>query len=304
LCNIRALYDIELKNYFRLAVLARSQSATRAVANEASGLLFSTRVALETSIEKSILNTSKNKDSITEPFFKANFYGSSKKQGISLRMPLSTCLPTKLCAAACYAHDALDAAPAAVVRGAVNGAIANVFENGNQKIRKNILKKIMPHTKKAVRAAISEVGKLQNNWFRRPSIRFAHVGELARFPHFANSLAAQVIETSKGTVSCVIYTRHKRAIELDPSLWVINFTLDKDSLERRSWAAPHMRIVFAAFGGELNQTAEINFLEHHRWSHAMPIGEGSICPATAPEANERTCDAVFCDKCFKNVVND
>src|SRR5205085_5215279 len=35
------------------------------------------------------------------------FYGASKKQGVSVRMPLSACNPTRLCAGACYAHDVL-----------------------------------------------------------------------------------------------------------------------------------------------------------------------------------------------------
>jgi hypothetical protein len=198
----------------------------------------------------------------------------------------------------------LDATPAAVTRGAVNGAIAISFENGDREKRRKILKNLVPHTGRSIRAAVNELKYLPLGWKRRPVIRFAHVGEIAAFPDFANSMALQVRDMSNGGVDCVVYTRHRRAVELDPSLWVINFTLDKSSLDRRSWSYPHMRIVYAAFGGELSQDASVNFLEHHRWFHASPIGNGEVCPATAPENPERTCDAMCCDKCFRPIVGD
>jgi hypothetical protein len=81
---------------------------------------------------------------------------------------------------------------------------------------------------------------------------------------------------------------------------VINFTLDKSSQSRKSWAPPQARIVFSAFGGELSSEADVNFLEHHqRGFHALPIGSGTVCPTTLPETKVRTCDAVRCDRCFK-----
>jgi hypothetical protein len=56
-----------------------------------------------------------------EKFFNlGKIFGKSKKQGISIRFSLTTCVPTNLCANLCYAHDGLDATPNSVVRGALN----------------------------------------------------------------------------------------------------------------------------------------------------------------------------------------
>ncbi len=35
-------------------------------------------------------------------------------------------------------------------------------------------------------------------------------------------------------------------------------------------------VVFSAFGGVVDSESDINFLEHHRWFHAEPIGKGSV----------------------------
>ncbi len=214
-------------------------------------------------------------------------------------MPLSTCSPTKLCAGACYAHDVLDATPNSVVRGVINGWVAKKFEDGNSIMRKAILQELKPHSRRAVIAATKELDSLPVGFNRRPNIRFSHVGEIVFFPEFANALAHQVNEISNGGVDCVVYTRLKKASLLDPSLWVINFTLDSASINRRSWAPPSSRIVFSAFGGETSSIADVNFLEHHRHSHAEhTTGNGRVCPATAPSTIVRTCDACQCNRCF------
>ena len=155
------------------------------------------------------------------------------------------------------------------------------------------------HTSRAVRAAIKEAeSSAIAGWSRRPFIRFSHVGEIAAYPSFANSLAGQVRQISNGEVDCVIYTRHRRAKELNPELWIVNFTLDSDSRGRREWAPEDSRIVFSAFGGETDPEADINFLEHHRWTHIEQSGTGRVCPATAPNMKDRTCDALRCNRCF------
>jgi hypothetical protein len=186
-----------------------------------------------------------------------------------------------------------------VVRGAVNGIIAERFEHGHSAIRQAILSRLQPQTRRAIDAALQEVGALDSGWTRRPYIRLSHVGEITAFPQFANALARQVRQLSGGEVDCVVYTRHPRARDLDPGLMVINFTLDKSSQSRKSWTPPQARIVFSAFAGELSPDADVNFLEHHRWFHALPVGTGTVCPTTLPETRIRTCDAVRCDRCFR-----
>jgi hypothetical protein len=186
-----------------------------------------------------------------------------------------------------------------VVHGVVNGIVAERFEHGQDPIQLAILARLQPQTRRDINAALQEVRTLGSGWTRRPHIRFSHVGEIAAFPQFANALARQVRQLSGGEVDCVVYTRHPRARDLDPELLVINFTLDKSSQSRKSWAPPQARIVFSAFGGELSPEADVNFLEHHRWFHALTVGTGTVCPTTLPETRVRTCDAVRCDRCFR-----
>jgi hypothetical protein len=269
------------------------------LATDAHGQVFRVRAALEKSVQFSADDALARDEAGFDVLLDRGFYGASKKQGVSVRMPLTTCTPTKLCAGACYAHDGLDAMPSAVVRGVVNGIIAARFEQGSGAIRQAILACLRPQTQQVIRAAWKEVRALGTGWTRRPFIRFSHVGEIAQFPDFANALASQVRDLSEGAVDCVVYTRHPRARELDADLMVINFSLDKSSQGRKSWAPPRARIVFAAFGGELSSEADVNFLEHHPWFHALPVGTGAVCPTTLPETRVRTCNAVRCDRCFK-----
>jgi len=133
---------------------------------------------------------------------------------------------------------------------------------------------------------------------RRPRIRFAHVGEFAAFPEFANALARLVRESSDGGVDCVVYTRHPDARLLDPDLFVVLFSLDESSEDRRRFVPAAARVVRSAFGGQIIDTVDVNFLEHHRWVHIKPVGTGNICPSTAPDTKVRTCDACRCDFCF------
>jgi hypothetical protein len=292
-------HDDDLRRYCALAGLSRRKTAPVSLVRQAFRQVFRVRVALEKSIRYSADEALARNEDDFDVLLQSGFYGASKKQGVSIRMPLSSCTPTRLCAGACYAHDSHDAMPAPVVRGVVNGIIAERFEYGDKRTRQAILARLQPQTQRAIRAALQEVRVLGPGWTRRPYIRFSHVGEITAFPHFANALAGQVYQLSSGEVDGVVYTRHPRARDLDPELLVINFTLDKSSQTRKSWAPPQARLVFSAFGGELSSEADVNFLEHHRWIHALPVGTGRVCPTTLPETRVRTCDAVRCDRCFK-----
>lgn len=292
-------YENPLKNYFRLSGLSRSSTALSSYASAALQNVFAVRSVIEKSIAASIEGAKCPIVDKIRGVLANNFFGFSKKQGTSLRMPLSSCSPTKLCAPGCYAHDVLDAAPYAVIRGAMNGWLAGTFEKSAKRTRALILKQLEPHALAAIRNARKELKSLPAGFTRRPFIRFSHVGEIVAFPDFANALANLVKKLSGGEVDCVVYTRHRNVSKLDPSLWVINFTLDPSSLKRKEWAPEHARIVFSAFGGVTSKIAEVNFLEHHRHGH-MPrtAGTGRVCPATAPETKVRTCDACQCNRCF------
>ena len=289
-----------LHAYFALAALSRSKSADQGLRDAAWPHLFRIRTLLERAITQSVLDGDAER-SVSHILKTSEFYGFSKKQGVSLRLPLSSCIPTRRCAGGCYAHDAMDASPHAVVRGAFNGAVARFFEHASPRERSRILVLLQKHTRKAVAAALRQTEALAPGWTRRPHIRFAHVGELPEFPGLANALAKQVGALSQHKVDCIVYTRHRNARLLDPALWIINFTLDDSSLQRSEWVPPDARIVFSAWDGKTSPDASTNFLEHHRWTHAEPTGGGAICPTTLPQTPVRTCDAVKCDLCFRRM---
>ncbi len=297
--SLAAAYARPLRAYFALSALSRSITAPRHLVQGAWDQVFRVRVLVEGAVQESIREALAVNGNTLAILLRSSYFGVSKKQGISIRFPLRSCQPTRLCGAACYAHDVLDAGPESVVRGAVNGVLASVYESATPDDRLRMRPLLESHVRSAVRAAMREAVGLADTWERRPRIRFSHVGEVAAWPQFANAVASMVREASNGQVDCVVYTRHSRAGELDPELFVINFTLDPSSEDRRGWAPVRSRVVYAAFGGHLSDDAEVNFLEHHRWQH-LPArhGHGRICPATAPETKERTCDAVRCDRCF------
>lgn len=279
--DIKSAFSQDLSSYFALAGLSRSTTAPSDLVNGALGQVFRVRTRIEKNIIKSLYESYCASSAPPSILFAGSFYGSSKKQGVSVRFALAGCQPTKLCGSACYGHDALDASPNAIVRGALNHFTATLYESESQ-FRQEILDGLLPHTRKAVRAAIAEAPSIDSHWTRAPRIRFAHLGEAAAYPNFCNALARQVADQSEGRVQCVVYTRHKNAHLLDPKLFVVNFTLDSASENRRSWIGPGMRSVFSAFGGQTSSEADVNFLEHHRWIHMEPIGEGAVCPSTLP----------------------
>jgi hypothetical protein len=266
--------------------------------SDALSLVFRVRVVLEQSIGGALTDLATRTGIAAFGFGHAPLHGYSNKQGVSIRMPLSSCVPSKICGAACYAHDVLDAAPASVVRGAVNGAVAAWYERGDGRQRDALRAALERPVRRMVEAARKDARAASGTFVRRPRVRFAHVGEFAPFPEFANALARCVRESSDGEVDCVVYTRHPDARLLDPDLFVVLFSLDESSEDRRRFVPARARVVRSAFGGRVTDSVDVNFLEHHRWVHIKPVGEGKVCPATAPETKVRTCDACKCDFCF------
>ena len=297
--DLRSRFGDDLRRYFALAALSRSTTAPEQMVSDALTLVFRVRVVLEQSIA-GVLSDLAARDGVgVFELSRAPLHGYSKKQGVSIRMPLSSCVPSKVCGAACYAHDVLDAAPASVVRGAVNGAVAAWYERGGGRQREELLTALTRAVRRMVEAARKDARFASPTFVRRPRIRFAHVGEFAPFPEFANALARLVRESSDGGVDCVVYTRHPDARLLDPDLFVVLFSLDESSEDRRRFVPATARVVRSAFGGRVTDSVDVNFLEHHRWVHIKPVGTGKVCPATAPETKVRTCDACQCDFCFR-----
>ncbi len=295
---LRNLHSDDLDSYFSLCGLARSFSAEKILREQAHAKLFNIRVALEKSIYYTFDSALISLEDKIKCVLSNEFYGMSKKQGVSLRLPLQSCEPTKLCSNACYAHDVLDATPFALIRGAINGWLARCYEESDKEDQQYILQCLTPHSRRAIKKAKTELLNLPEHFQRRAYIRFSHVGEIVDYPNFANALAKQVELESDGKVDCVVYTRHSNAKKLDPDLWVINFTLDNVSIDRKNYAPESARLVSSAFGGLLRDDVSVNFLEHHRHEHVDAIGDGPICPATKPETVDRSCDGCECNKCF------
>ena len=295
-CISNALYK-ELRDYFALCAMARGKSQHAEAAKE---ILFNTRVKLEKNIHIRARKALKRNPKIIDELLTQKFFGASKKQGISIRLPLSSCEPTKLCSNLCYAHDVLDAAPSSVIRGAINGLIATLYEKNPDEFAPKLDCYWDKQIYRAIKNAHSENDGTD---FKRESrIRFGHVGDGGAFPNFMNYLAKKVMLLSNGSVQPVIYTRHRLANQLDSNAFAINFTLDPASEDRVRFAPKNSRIVYSAFGGQTSSKAEINFLEHHRFEHFSQKGLGNVCPATHPDSLSRSCDGVKCDKCFIKII--
>lgn len=283
--------------YFSVCAISRGKDAGEVLKTKANSFLFSFRLAIEREIFNHALDWLRTYGDLSV-LLSGGFFGCSKKQGTSLRLPLTTCQPTSLCAPECYAHDVLDAAPYSVIRGALNGVIGQYFTEASNNIRQRMTESLQGEVRRAVRSSLNELKTLPAGYSRPAYIRFAHVGEAAEYPDFSNALAESVHNQSKGLVQSVVYTRHHSASLFDPNLFVVNFTLDAVSHDRSKWIPSSARRVYSAFGGVLDSESEINFLEHHRWFHARPKGKGIVCMATHPDSPVHTCDAVRCHKCF------
>ncbi|WP_136809602.1 hypothetical protein [Desulfosediminicola flagellatus] len=299
--KVALLFDHDLRMYWNLCALSRSKKADQLLAKKAHKLLFTTRVKIERQVAFAIFARLERYPEERKYLAAGKFFGRSLKQGLSLRLPLYSCKPTDSCSGACYAHDGLDASRASVVRGVFNGVLAELYERGNRQERDEIVKLLTPHCDSAIRAAYRELDKLPLGWQRAPRIRFAHVGEAAAYPTFSSAIAKYFKVKTNGDMACTVYTRHKDAVALPPSLFIVNFTLDRDSLgERKKWVPSWARTVFSAFDGVLSSEAAINFIEHHQNGYyAEPSGEGALCPATSPLVEEHFCDSCRCDFCFK-----
>jgi hypothetical protein len=265
-------------------------------------LLFRARYVLDSRIENTIYSLIKSGSMPVTKLLKRQVFGFCKKQGVSFRLSLSTCVPSPLCGGGCYAHDGRERVTSTILSGCYNTIIARLFDE--KLIGESDL---LPHVKKAVDLAKEDTkfSKKEYGHARRGRIRLSHVGELAAYPKFANWLGHAIREVSAGTVDGVIYTRHPKIKDLDTNALVINLTIDESSEGRRKWRRDGVRLVWSAWGGHLDPEAEVNFLEHHdHGQHAKPHGVGEVCPVTVATTEQRFCDAFHCTKCFDDPNDD
>jgi hypothetical protein len=263
---------------------------------EVRNLLFRARNILDSRIETTILGFINQGSMPIERLLKRQVFGFCKKQGVSFRLSLSTCVPSRLCGGGCYAHDGRERVTSTILSGCYNTLIAKLWEtkvlNDDQ---------LLPHIFRAVKLALEDASfaKKEYGIDRRARIRLAHVGELTAYPKFANWIGRSIREVSDGSVDGIIYTRHPKIVELDTDALIINLTIDESSENRREWIRKGVRPVWSAWKGKLDTNSEVNFLEHHdHGQHYEPQGDGSVCPVTSAKTEERFCDAFHCTKCF------
>jgi hypothetical protein len=288
------------RSYFALAAMSRRTELDENSRSQGLAQLFSMRTLLESRLlEQLRFNADKNPVEIEAA--RDSFFGKSKKQGVSIRYALASCVPTATCGGRCYAHDGRDRELLHIYRGVLNYYIGLEFESGAADRRQQILGLLSKSIDKAVDAALADHKfALSQGYNRLPRIRFSHVGEMAATPQFTNALAREVKKLVP-SVQCVIYTRHPKAKLLDTKLLVVNFTLEGAGDARYKFVPNGARIVNSAWDGNINEAAEINFLEHHVEKSTSAKGAGTICPVTANHKLTPSCDSAHCQKCFVNI---
>ena len=293
-----AAADLEMRNYWSLAKTARNEKVGDDLRLAARKHLFRVRVTIERAMVSRLIDLNLEGVLDERDLTQGKMFGCSIKQGVSLRLPLLSCNPTEMCHDGCYAHDGLDASKASIVRGCLNGALAQLYDLGDTQRKARIAARLRLQVRTACRQALREAAK--SGWPRPARIRLSHVGELPAYPEFTKALTEMIIEESGRRVTPVVYTRHPDAVNLDTTKIVVNFTIDANSHERKKWAPRGSRIVYSAWDGVISEEADVNFLEHHFLSHSKPQGGGPVCPATQAETEVRSCDACRCDLCFRS----
>ena len=293
-------YRVPQQLYFTIAAGSRAKRFSEAQQTELAQLLYPLRVLLERSICDGLISAFDRGVFSLGDIAGKKIFGAPKKQGVSLRYPLSTCAPTKKCAAGCYAHDGQDRDIWSLSRGCRNYVIGYLYESGGELRRRQIDELLLSHVRFAVSAAERFAAVAAADGFqRKPRIRFSHLGEYVSTPEFANNMARCIRELSSGKVQCVVYTRHPDAHLYDPNLFIVNFTLESPDDPRRRFLPAKARTTCSAWEGRLDSTVDVNFLEHHGRSHSSPIGKGQVCPVSDHSIQADTCDAAGCSLCFE-----
>lgn len=293
---IREHFAPPSRAYYALAALSRRAHLDDKSRAGAYKLLFPLRALLEKRLIETFQRMGRPLDVVLS-FGCKSFFGNSIKQGVSIRYPLSTCVPTSRCGGRCYAHDGRDRDYQRLFRGALNGLVGLHYEN-NPEDRGAILSRLSKQIDEVIALSKSDaVGATRVGYSRKPRIRFSHVGEMAATPTFANDLAS-AINSRDPDISCVIYTRHPNAARLAVEHFVVNFTVEGPDDKRIAFQPAKSRLVSSSWDGSIFPKADVNFLEHHVEKSSSSVGQGSVCPVTANHKATPTCDSARCERCF------
>lgn len=294
---IRASFVEHGRSYYALAALSRRNGLSETERSKALDKLFAVRALLEQRMLEALTRSASSVD-VVGYAARPSFFGRSIKQGVSVRYPLATCVPTKLCGGRCYAHDGRDRDLQRVFRGVLNWYLGQLYEQGSLEQRHMTMTSLSAAIDSAIVAArLEQQAAAREGYKRSPRIRFSHVGDMAATPEFANALAQQIGRRAPD-IRCVIYTRHPSATALDSRLFIVNFTVDGRDDPRLAYRPAAARLVSSSWDGKLLESAEVNFVEHHVDKATRPSGAGHSCPVTLNHDVTPSCDSAQCDKCF------
>lgn len=301
--EMKESYAPHCRAYYALAALSRRRTLGDKIRQEAMAMLFRHRVLIERSIYNDFALSNDRIDIISLASSEA-FFGRSAKQGVSIRYPLASCIPTEKCGSRCYAHDGRDREINHIFRGVLNWYLGNSYEKGSNNVRQLIMRRLKPAISSAVGAARMEMMRASLEGYKRePRIRFSHIGEMVDTPAFTNALASE-IKNIDATMKCVLYTRHPNAARIDPDLFLINFTVEEAGEKRRLWAPANAALVGSAWDGRVIHEAMVNFLEHHVEKVSATNTEAMICPVTLFHKTVISCDDARCDRCFRCSISE
>lgn len=303
LAELKAMFADVCRTYYTLAAISRRKSLPDDLRQRILGVLFPLRSRLEKRL-MSEFPLMANKAELWRTAVARSFFGVSAKQGVSIRYPLASCVPTSLCGGRCYGHDGRDRELHLIFRAALNGFVGYAYESATTEERHRILRDLDTAFRYGIAKALKDAThSWQSGYKREPRIRFSHIGDMAATPSFANALAAEILRREP-SIACIIYTRHPRASELDPDLLRVNFTLDSAGDARRKMAPDFARLVSSAWDGQATNSVEINFLEHHVEKSTNASGLGFICPVTLHHDATPSCDEAKCDRCFRKPLSE
>ena len=97
----KAAAEQDLRNYWGLARTARNFKVEESIRTQAHGKLFLVRTTIEKWFVDSALEGLRTGVIAPADLLDGTVFGSSLKQGVSFRLPLSSCQPTVRCAGGC-----------------------------------------------------------------------------------------------------------------------------------------------------------------------------------------------------------
>src|SRR5262249_45454925 len=160
---------------YTLCAISRRRIVDERIRNRIFECLFRLRTKIESGLISGLRTM--NSAAVEPDAFKPAFFGRSIKQGVSIRYPLYSCVPTKKCGGRCYAHDGRDRELGLVFRACLNYYIGSKYEEGNSHIREDVLRKMDPILDYGIARALEDRAAAAKMGFRRGArIRFSHIG--------------------------------------------------------------------------------------------------------------------------------